>query len=113
MVHSQTMLCAYCQANDLVKNGKSPNRTQRWRCNKCKKSFQLSYRYNARRQGTKDKIIEMTLNSSGVRDIGRVLKISKDTVVAVLKKNAKNESLLSYYRAKKEHVKLRNRAKVQ
>jgi transposase-like protein len=27
------------------------------------------------------KIIEMTLNSSGVRDIERVFKISKDTVV--------------------------------
>ncbi|KAA6327792.1 hypothetical protein EZS27_023245 [termite gut metagenome] len=46
----------------------------------------ISYRYNARKQGIKDKIIEMMLNSSGVRDIGRVLKISKDTVVAVLKK---------------------------
>ncbi|KAA6316107.1 hypothetical protein EZS27_033540, partial [termite gut metagenome] len=44
--------------------------------------------YNARKQGIKDKIIEMTLNSSGVRDIGRVLKISKDTVVSLLKKNA-------------------------
>jgi transposase-like protein len=37
----------------------------------------------------------MTMNSSGVRDIGRFLKISKDTVCSVLKKNAKKESLLS------------------
>ena len=36
----------------------------------------------------KEKIIELTLNSCGVRDIGRVLLISKDTVTAVLKKNA-------------------------
>ena len=39
------------------------------------------------RVGNKAKIIEMTLNSSGVRDIGRVLRISKDTVTSELKKN--------------------------
>jgi transposase-like protein len=76
--------------SDLVKNGKSPNGTQRWRCNQCKKSFLLSYRYNACRPGVKEQIIELTLNSSGVRDIGRILSISKDTVTAVLKKNSKN-----------------------
>ena len=112
MVHSETIICVYCKSNDLIKNGKTANGIQRWKCNNCKRSFQLSYRYNARKQGMREKIIEMTLNSSGVRDIGRVLKISKDTVVAVLKKNAKNESLLSYYRGKKEHVKLSHRDKV-
>jgi transposase-like protein len=53
------------------------------------KYFQRSYRYNARKQGVKEKIIAMTLNSSGVCDIGRVLKISNDTVCAVLKKRQK------------------------
>ena len=80
MIHKEDIRCPSCRGNDLVKNGNSPNGTQRWRCNKCKKSFQLDYRYNAHKQGIKEKIIEMTLNSSGVRDIGRVLKISKDTV---------------------------------
>ena len=90
MIHKEDLCCPFCKVNDIVKNGKSPNGTQRWRCNKCKKSFQLFYRYNAHKQGVKEKIIEMTLNSSGVRDIGRVLKISKDTVCSVLKKNSKN-----------------------
>jgi hypothetical protein len=48
----------------------------------------LEYRYRAWQAGIKEKIIEMTLNSSGVRDTGRVLKISKDTVCSVLKKTA-------------------------
>jgi transposase-like protein len=74
----------------LQKNGKSPNGTQRWRCKECKKYFQLEYRYNAYIQGVKEQIIEMTLNCSGVRDIGRVLKINKNTVISVLKKNSKN-----------------------
>jgi len=93
MIHREELHCPTCRGIDLVKNGKSPNGTQRWRCNTCKKSFQFDYRYNAHKQGVKEKIIEMTLNSSGVRDIGRVLKISKDTVCSVLKKNAKNEPL--------------------
>lgn len=87
MVHQQAIQCPYCKCNDLQKNGKSPNGTQRWFC---KKYFQLAYRYNVYKIGVREQIIEMTLNSSGVRDIGRVLQISKDTVTAVLKKNAKN-----------------------
>jgi transposase-like protein len=109
MIHSQEINCPHCASNDLLKNGHSSNGTQRWKCNVCGKSFRLAYRYHAHEQGVKEKIIEMTLNSSGVRDIGRVLKISKDTVISVLKKNAKSEPLFSYYRRKR---KVGNRDKV-
>lgn len=95
MIHHQEIQCPYCKGNDLQKNGKSVSGAQRWFCKGCKKYFQLDYRYNAYKPGIKEKIIEMTLNSSGVRDIGRVLLISKDTVTAVLKKNAKNEPSFS------------------
>jgi len=95
MIHKEELHCPACASNDLVKNGRSRNGTQRWQCNRCKRSFQFDYRYNAYKPGIEDTIIEMTLNSSGVRDIGRVLKISKDTVCSVLKKNAKNEPLFS------------------
>jgi transposase-like protein len=81
---------------DLQKNGMSLNGTQRWFCKDCKRYFRLEYRYNACKRGVKEKIIEMTLNSSGVRDIGRVLGISKDTVTSELKKNSiKNKSVFS------------------
>jgi transposase-like protein len=56
----------------------------------------LPYKYNAWKPGIKDTIIQQTLNSSGVRGIGRNLQINKNTVVSVLKKNAKNEPLFSY-----------------
>jgi hypothetical protein len=46
----------------------------------------LNYRYNARKQGVKEQITELTLNSSGVRDISRILKINKNTVISELKK---------------------------
>ena len=69
--------CPYCHGDDLVKNGHSENGTQRYHCNNCKKSFQTEYTYNAWKAGVKEQIEEQTLNSSGVRDIGRNLKISK------------------------------------
>jgi transposase-like protein len=100
MEHYQKILCPQCSEADLHKNGRCSNGTQRWYCKGCKKYFRLDYSYNAYKPGVKEKIIDMTLNSSGVRDIGRVLNISKDTVCAVLKKNAKNEPLLSYKRRK-------------
>jgi transposase-like protein len=86
MKHTQIISCPHCSSIDLVKNGHSENSCQRWRCNRCHKSFQLKYRYNARKQGVKEQISELTLNSSGVRDISRILKISKNTVISELKK---------------------------
>lgn len=86
MIHKIEKECPHCGSNDLVKNGKSSNGTQKWKCNGCKKNFRDIYRYNAWKVGVKDLIIEMTLNGSGVRDTGRVLKISKDTVCSTLKK---------------------------
>ena len=81
------LTCRYCQSGDLIKNGHSENGTQRYRCNACGRSFQRGYTYNAWKEGTKEQIDEMTLGRSGVRDIGRTLKISPNTVVAPLKKS--------------------------
>jgi transposase-like protein len=100
MEHYQTIRCPHCSEADLQKNGKCSNGVQRWYCKGCKKFFRLDYSYNAYKPGMKEKIIDMTLNSSGVRDIGRVLRISKDTVCAVLKKNSQYEPLFSYKRGK-------------
>ena len=80
------ILCPHCGRDDLVKNGHSENGTQRYRCNICKKSFRSQYIYNAWRPGVKEQIEKQTLNSSGVRDISRNLGISKNTVIAELKK---------------------------
>jgi len=95
MKHTQEIQCPYCESSELHKNGHSENGTQRWRCIDCRKSFQLFYTYNARKPGVKEQIVELTLNSSGVRDIGRILKISNNTVITELKKNAQREPICS------------------
>ena len=89
MKHYQEIVCPDCGCNDICKNGHSRNGTQRWRClsKECSTaSFQLDYAYNAHKRGVKEEIDSQTLNSSGVRDIARNLKISKNTVSSHLKK---------------------------
>jgi transposase-like protein len=86
MKHYHIITCPFCNCDDLVKNGHSENNTQRWVCKGCGKSFQLEYTYNAYNPGVKEKIVELTLNSSGVRDISRTLKINRNTVMSELKK---------------------------
>ena len=86
MIHKEVITCPYCSKTDLKKNGHSENNTQRWLCKSCKRSFQRNYTYNAHKPGVKEQIVELTLNSSGIRDISRVLKISKNTVSNDLKK---------------------------
>jgi transposase-like protein len=61
MIHHQTIKCPHCSGNDLVKNARSRNKTQRWYCNQCKRSFQLTYRYSAHKPGIKDQIDQQTL----------------------------------------------------
>ena len=81
--------CPYCGSEEISLFGKNRTGRQRYLCrNKsCShKTFQLEYKNNASRPGVKEKIVEMAMNGAGTRDTGRILKISKDTVTAVLKK---------------------------
>ena len=75
--------------------GKNSTGRQRYLCRNraCShKTFQLEYKNNACRPGTKEKIVNMTMNGSGTRDTGRVLKISPNTVTKVLKKRKNLQS---------------------
>jgi len=91
MKQYEVISCPNCKETDLVKNGRSQNGTQRYRCKGCKKSFRQNYSYRAWEPGMKDKIDEQILNSGGVRDTARVLKINKNTVISHLKKKPRNK----------------------
>lgn len=80
--------CPYCGSEDVVKYGKQHTGIQRYLCRNemcVHKTFQLEYKNNASKPGTKEKIVEMAMNGGGTRDTGRVLGISPNTVTAVLK----------------------------
>ncbi len=81
--------CPNCNSIDVIKYGTLPTGEQRYFCNNpdCeKKTFLLNYKYNGRLPEVKNKIIDMALNGSGIRDTDRVLEISPTTVIEVLKK---------------------------
>ena len=90
--------CPYCRSKEISLYGKnSTTGRQRYLCRNegCShNTFQLEYKNNACRPGTKEKIVEMAMNGAGTRDTGRVLEISPNTVTAVLKKRKNSPSQL-------------------
>jgi len=78
--------CVICDSEKIVKNGTQSNGVQRLLCRECGKSFQIEYANNGAKIETKFIIIKMSVNGSGIRDIARVLEISPNTVLDVLKK---------------------------
>ncbi|MDR0613538.1 MAG: transposase, partial [Dysgonamonadaceae bacterium] len=56
MIHTTVIKCPHCGSNNLVKQGRTVNGTQKWQCNSCKKHFLPEYRYRAWQAGIKEKI---------------------------------------------------------
>lgn len=74
---------------NTVKFGLSATNKQRYRCNNTscdRKTFILDYTDKGRIPEIKNKIIDMAMNGSGIRDTARVLGISVTTVISELKK---------------------------
>ncbi|WP_420809930.1 IS1 family transposase [Endozoicomonas montiporae] len=83
------VLCTTCGSNQVRPFGYSTHDVPRYYCcnDKCEiKTFMLEYRYKACEPGVKEKIIDMAINGSGIRDTSKVLGISKTTVIKTLKK---------------------------
>ncbi len=85
----QEVTCPACGNNTIMKSGRSARDIQHYRCQQqgCStKTFMQEYRYKAYEPGIKEKIVDMAINNSGIRDAARVLKINKNTVIRTLKK---------------------------
>ncbi len=83
--------CPTCSSADVIKFGITGQNKQRYCCQNlscAKKTFILDYSNQACAPGVEEKIIEMALNSSGIRDTSRILGVSRNTVTATLKKSA-------------------------
>ncbi len=82
------ILCPTCETNAVSLNGKTVNDKQRCICNNescSKNTFITDYSYNGSKPSTPKVVIDMALNGSGIRDTSRVLGISTDTVMSVIK----------------------------
>jgi IS1 family transposase/transposase-like protein len=81
--------CPHCPSDQIVKRGKTARGTQRYLCQntRCTKgSFLLDYCNRGCLPEVKQRIIDMSLNASGVRDTARSLHICPNTVLRELKK---------------------------
>jgi transposase-like protein len=83
--------CPSCNSTDVIKNGKSRQGKQRYLCRNqacLRKTFIQDYTHNGYKPLVKQKISEMAVNGSGIRDTARVLAISTSTVMKELKKKS-------------------------
>jgi len=56
----------------------------------CYSSQQTIYRYNAYKKHNDESIVKLVVNSCCIRDISRILTVSKTTVISRILKIAKN-----------------------
>ena len=87
---TQVLHCRYCQGTDIGRHGMTAEGKQRYRCRECRlgrgRTFLLEYTYAAQSPEVKQQIVDMALNTSGIRDTARVLHVSPTTVMTELKK---------------------------
>ena len=86
------VLCPHCHSDHVIKGGTTKAGIQRYKCHNADcphDSFQLDLIYKGRSPEIKKQIVNMALNSSGIRDTARVLKISPTTVINELKKKSR------------------------
>ena len=79
--------CPHCFSTKVVKNGKKPNGSQNYLCQKCKKQFQHEYLYWGANVKIKRQIISLLVHGNGVNDIVHILGVSKGCVLRTLIKN--------------------------
>ena len=80
--------CRHCGSIDVIRHGQISNEKQRFLCRNdgCGKTFIQEYSDKGRLPEIKQRIVDMAVNGSGIRDTARVLNISTDTVINELKK---------------------------
>ena len=78
-----------CQGVDVVQYGKQRHGPQRYRWNNAdcpRRIFLLQDQNQGRLPAVKQRMVDMALNGSGIRDTARVLGVSPTTVIDTLKK---------------------------
>ena len=77
-----------CSSLNVKKNGITRQQKQRYRCKDCERQFITDYTNQAYKAGVRSLVLPMTMNGSGMRDISRVLSISTNTVLRLIRQAA-------------------------
>ena len=81
----EEITCPRCSSRNILKNGTTANQKQRYRCNACRRQFITNSTYRGCQPSVRQLVLPMTMNASGIRDIARVLQISPNTVLSIIK----------------------------
>ena len=75
--------CLHCGSTDVIRHGQTSNEKQRFLCRNdgCGKTFIQEYSAKGRLPEIEQRIVDVAVNGSGIRDTARVLDISTDTVI--------------------------------
>ena len=84
----EEVACPRCSSLNVKKNGITAQQKQRYRCKDCERQFITDYTYQAYKAGVRSLVLPMTMNGSGIRDISRVLSISTNTVLKLIRQAA-------------------------
>jgi IS1 family transposase/transposase-like protein len=84
----EEIACPRCASLHVKKNGTTANGKQKYQCTDCRRQFITDYTYRACQSFIRELIVPMTMNSSGIRDIARVLSISTQTVMKTIRASA-------------------------
>ena len=79
-LYEPDLYCKYCEG-DCVRSGYSSCGVQRYCCKSCGRHQQGSYNYKACERNIENNIAVLNNESSGIRNIARILKISAVTVI--------------------------------
>lgn len=81
MKQDKAAYCPYCLCVKVVRNGIKSTGRQNWKCKQCNKQFQHEYLYLGADKHVKNKVIQMQLRGSGIRDTAFVAGVSPATVL--------------------------------
>jgi IS1 family transposase/transposase-like protein len=84
----EEIACPRCSSRNIKKNGTTANRKQKYRRKDCCRQFITDYTYRGRQHLICALIVPMTMNSSGIRDIARLLSVSTNTVLKTIRQHA-------------------------
>lgn len=84
----EVITCPRCSSRNIVKNGRTLQRKQRYLCKDCRRQFIRAYTNLGCLPEIRDLIIVLTLNGCGVSDLVRALHVSANTILKTLRRAA-------------------------
>ena len=88
-----TVYCPHCGSEDIVRNGRSPNGKQKYRCKACTRQSRENPTPHAYPEERREEILRAYEERSSLRGLERTFGVSRVSVIAWIKKSRKAASL--------------------